>query len=409
MSPPPALRCCGPALPALLSAALLAASAGPCLAKGRPMDPKPAGPVELRGAPIGDTATRVSVPLSAELSVVLDLPEHFWVQCPRHLPTPTSLDGDGVIVQYMNPRGGSVSMLYVGAVPVHPAMDPGEAFAARAARTASDFAVGLAAKYARVDWALTTSPVAVAAATIKVDGKKTPGWRTARYATHPAVAYGGPESVFAGECLFFSVEAAERLVYVALDAKGGGTTLDAATARISVKPTRGVNPSGRRVQLNDLAVAQDPARFPVRLIGFTAAPGFVVTPEVVALTGEWLYAEDRLDEAGRTTARLRIRQRPAEAGRPAAADLEEERALWAEAERGPVETIDLSVRGHVAPLFAHPAPADGASARAHTAIVRLDDQTLFLTWTTLGDAAQVARDHDAFVALLRSMDLAVRW
>lgn len=379
-------------------------------AKGSKAEPKGGGaPVPLKGASISDRPTAVSVPLGAELCVVVGLPEHFWVQCPRHLPVPTTLAGDGTIVQYMNPRGGSVSMLYVGAVPLHPALE-GEALEARAARTALDFAVGLPQAYARVDWTVTSVPVRLSAAEVKVDGKKTPAWRSARYASHPAGGYGGPRSEFSGECVLFAVPAAERLVYVALDAKDGGTTLDRALERLSVKPLRAANPTGRRVQLNDLAESQAaPGRYPVRLIAYDGPAGFQLTPALLALEGEWVFAEDRVDAEGRTTGRLRFRQQAADPARSQAGDLEAERSLWSEGERGAVEEVDLAVRGHKALLFSRPAPADGPSARAHTAVLRLDDLLLTIDWVTLGDAALVSRDHDAFAAMLRSLELAVRW
>src|SRR5687768_8182684 len=101
--------------------AALLATGDDASAKGGPPRPRRAGGRdEPIGAPIRDVATRLSVPLDDDRSFVIGLPPRFWVQCPRVLPTRTSLDGDGVIAQYLNLRGGTVSMLYVGAVPVSP-------------------------------------------------------------------------------------------------------------------------------------------------------------------------------------------------------------------------------------------------------------------------------------------------
>lgn len=397
--------------PVLLAAAL-AARPTAVSAKGARPDPKggapkAAGPVELRGLPIRDLPTTVSVPVSADLSLVLPLTERFWVQCPRHLPVPTSLDGQGLIVQYMNPRGGSVTMLYAGSVPLGPALD-GDAPDARASRAAADFAAMLAQKYARVDWTLTSAPVTLAPATLKVDGKKVPGWRTARYTSKPR-EFAGPDSVFVGECVLLHPEGTDVLVYVALDAKAGGTTLDKAIERMAFKPTRGLFPAGRRLQLNDIALAEG-GRFPVRLMAFDLPAGFAPTPALAALTGEWVYVEERLPAAGGASdAVLRIEQRTADPAQSVEQDAATEHAIWPEADRTALEAVDLSVRGHKAYLFSHGSPADGPAAHAHTAVLRLDDQWLTLTWVCRGGAEQAAQDRLLFVALLRSIEMAVRW
>jgi hypothetical protein len=309
---------------------------------------------------------------------VLGLPERFWVQAPINT-VPTSLDGDGVIVQYINFRGGSVSMLYAGVVPLSAGDGPREQ---RASDTALDFAATLGDKYQRVDWSIFSGPVAVAPAPLKVDGVKVAAWRSKKYSTRPAAAYGGPTSVFTGELLMFHPPGSDKLAYVALDFKGGGTTLDKAIEHLSLKKTREVNPKGRRVQLLDLKEsANDPSRFPVRLVAFDMPAGFVVTPDVLKLTGEWVYVEDRLDATGRRDAVLRIQQRPADGTKPLTQDRDDERAFYREearpGERGPArgEGRDgLALRAPVAARRRGHARAHGrAAARRHDAAPHLDD------------------------------------
>ena len=378
----------------------------PALARGGKEKPG-AGPM---GGTIRDSATTLSVPLDDTLSLVVGLPERFWVQCPRILPVPTSLAGRGLIAQYMNARGGSVSMLYIGCVPLSPAVD-GLTLEQRAQNAASDFAVGLAKAYGGVDWELFSGPVAVAPAHVKVDAKKVAGWRTKRYSSRPK-DYGGPDSVFSGECMLFvppgQPAGAEQLAYLALDAKQGGTTLDKVLEQLSVKPTRHVNPKGRRAQLIDLFESADAGRFPVRQIAFDLPAGFALTPAVFATRGEWVYIEERLGADGRPNARLQIRQRLTDRASAPLADATQERGNHTAATLGPVEEVALAVPGKLGYVFSHASTDVGASA-ASTAVVRVDDMTLLLTWTTLGDGAAGPRDHAALLGLVKSLDYAVRW
>jgi len=412
--PPPPLRpapglasLAGLCLGLVVAIALLAGA--PCAsAKGGPPRPPGAGlrddPV---GSPLRESPTTVSVPLTDDTSLVLGLPERFWVQTPRINTVPTSLEGDGTIVQYLNHRGGTVSMLYAGVVPLSAGEGPLET---RAANTALDFAATLADKYARVDWSIFSGPVAVAPVALKIDGVKVAAWRSKRYSTRPAAAYGGPTSVFTGECLLLHPPGLEKLVYVALDFKGGGTTLDKATERLAFRKTREVNPKARRVQLIDLKEsANDPSRFPVRLFAFDMPAGFVITPEVLKLTGEWVYVEERLDAVGRRDAVLRIQQRPADTTKPVTQDRDDEMAFYRAEERGPATEVPLATKGQVAWVFAHPSVRDSADVRAMTAVLRLDDMTLLLTWATFGDPTAVERDRAAFVALLQTLEQTVRW
>lgn len=393
---------------ALVLAVLLSALlAGLVEARGGGAGPRAAPREEPMGAPIRESPTSIAVPIDDQRSVVLSLPERFWVQCPRYLYVPTSLAGDGTIAQYMNARGGTVSVLYLGVVPF-PRPAESETSDARVPKAVRDFAAGLPSAYKRVDWEITTGPVEFAAAQVAVDGRKVPGWRSKKYGSRPAGEYGGPRSVFSGECLLFA-PTPDRLVYVALDAKGGGTTLDKATEAVSVRPTRDAAPAPRRVQLNDMAEALDPSRFPVRQIAFDVPAGFTLTRPLLSLSPEWVWAEARLDATGKPDAILRIRQSPADDTRSVEDDLAAERAVWKEGERGPAEAVETSVKGRVAWVFSHPSPRDSPTARAHDAVLRIDDLTVILSWISFGDAAAVERDRAAFVSLVRSLDHAIRW
>jgi hypothetical protein len=403
---PPASSSTG-RLVASLTLGMLALGA---LASDRSASARGGGQKNPVGETIRDAATTVSVPLNDTLSLVVGLPERFWVQCPRVLPVPTSLAGRGLIVQYMNARAGSTSMLYLGVVPLPPAVD-GLTLEQRTQNGASDFAVGLAKAYDAVDWELFSGPVAVAPANIKVDGKKTPAWRTKRYSTRPK-DYGGPDSVFTCECVMFvplgQAAGAEQLVYVALDAKAGGTTLEKVIEQLSVKPTRLAHPAARRLQLNDLFASAEADRFPVRQISFDLPAGFAPTLAMFALKGEWVYVEEHLDAEGRPDARLEIRQRLADKGSPPTADAEKERSNLSKEGMGAIEEVPLAVAGQKGLAFSHAPTLEGAKA-ASTAVVRVDDMTLILTLSTLTDAAAAPADHAKLVTLLKSLDYAVRW
>src|SRR5438105_5047911 len=110
----------GPALVrrrAAVALAFLAGAAGAGRAEGDGGRKSPR-PVSLREARIGDRPTRVSVPVSADVSLVMGLPEHFWIQCPRNVQAvATSLDGDGLVLQYIEEiaKGGTHALLYLGA------------------------------------------------------------------------------------------------------------------------------------------------------------------------------------------------------------------------------------------------------------------------------------------------------
>jgi hypothetical protein len=394
------------AVAGLLVLGALAAGPGVAAAKGARAERKPAAPLDLRTAPIPDRPTVLPVALTAERSLVLTLPAGFWMRCPRHLPVPNALAGEGVIVQYLNARGGSVSMLYVGSVPLLAGAEA-EPVEARAKRTASAFAADLVRHYARVDWSLAGGAPALEPATIKVNGRKTAAWRTARYRTQP-LAYAGPESVFTGECVVFRPEGADVLAYVALDFKAGGTTLDAVLARVDVRSPQEVAAAGRRLQLNDDAQGADPARFAVRLLAFDLPAGFAPTASVYGEKGDWVYVEQRLGAAGAPVAVLRIDQRLVDPERTLRQDCDDERAARSADPEVPCEEVPLATRGHVALLFAHAAAGPDAGVRAHTAVWRLDDLLLSVTWTSR-DAAGVEQDRAALVALLRTVEMAVRW
>ena len=69
----------------LVAPALLLSAASLLLAAAKGV----AGPAGLKGAPIADQATRVSVPVAGDLFLSVGLPPHFWLQCPRNSRFPT--------------------------------------------------------------------------------------------------------------------------------------------------------------------------------------------------------------------------------------------------------------------------------------------------------------------------------
>lgn len=379
-------------------------------------EPPRTGPVNLRGGAIRNVPTVVSFPLGGERSLVLALPESYWVQCPRYLPVPTCLAGKGMILQYMLPRGGSPSLFYVGVEPLE--RREGESDKARLERGARAFVDTLAAKYRAVEFLLTSPGVPLAPESLRVGGKKVPAWRAGPYATKPAGEYGGPRSVFSGTCVLFQPEGLDVLVYLALDAKSGGTTLERALADVSIQPTVAVNKTGRAVQLNDLFEGE-PGRFPVRLCSFDLPSGFVVAPSVVELEGEWVYAEDRLDAAGAVTASWRMRQLPADREADPLEDGKDLRSGTDERGATPLRTIPLATPRVNAYAFTHTVEEGGRTGRGHTAVLRWDDLQLICAWVTWGvgpridpdgaDKERCAADALAFDRLLGGMHVAVRW
>lgn len=366
-------------------------------------------PVSLQGRAIPDQETTVSVGLDADFSLVLPLPARFWHMAPRHSPHfATSLAGNGLILQYLNAIGGSVSMLYVGAVPL-PGADPQEPATDRVARAAAGFARDLGTAYGRVGWTITSGAVTLSPVTLRLMGRSVQGYRSQEYVSRPN-DYQGPESVFRGACVLFQPPGLDVLCYAALDYKDGGTRLDVAIQKMDVKMTRGLFPKGRRLQLNDLVESAE-GRYPVRLLAFDLPPRFVPTPAIGTLKGTFVYAEDRLpDGSGWPDATLRIEGRTLDRGTTVRAFAEGRRAaLSGGGTAAPLEEVPLAVEGHVAYVFVHPAAHEPAGTNAHTAILLLDDQVLTLTWVTRGNAALLAADHDALVKLLKGLSMAVRW
>jgi hypothetical protein len=389
---------------ALVGACLLAWVPGSATAEEGARVP---GVVNLRGGKIRNVATTVSVPLTAEKSLVLALHEGFWVQCPRYLTVPTSLAGFGLIVQFLNARGGSPALLYVGSVPLAAATE-GEAPAARLERAVRAFVADLNVKYGGVDFEILSGPVTVAPATIKVSGKKTSVWRTARYETRPSVPYGGPESVLVGECILFQPEGTDVLAYVALDSKSGGSTLDRAIPGLAVVETTRVNPAGRFVQLNDITEGAE-GRFPVRLLSYESPAGFVVAPSVRSLLQGTVYAEDRLDAKGAVTASHRIEQDPADDAKTPAEEAAMVGASYLGKDGTPLKQVALGTPGTFAWTFSYPSEVSGRACTVRAAVFRFDDQRVTFSWFTFGDAAQAEKDAAAFDRLLAGLEMAVRW
>jgi hypothetical protein len=375
----------------------------PLAAAGPPADDR--GP-DLQRAKIRDVPTWVSVPLPGEKSLVVGLPDRFWIQCPRHSSYPTSLDGDGLVLGYHNSMGGTVSLCYVGALTLPEPMAP-EKIEVRAENAAKDFAADLKAKYARVEFALKDAKVNVEKATVLLGGKKAPAWRTSRHMTVPSGPFSGPDANFGGEGVLFVPPGTESLVYLFLTAKSGGTTLDRVLGDVSVKPTADVAKTPRVVQWNEISHASD-GRMPVRFVSHESPPGFAPTLAVVRMTTEFAYAEDRVDEKGAVTGTLRFEQRDVPPTMSLAAVAEEERQSHAWGK--PTEAVDvpLATEGARARVFGFTGSAAGRDYAARAAVFLLGDKVVRLTWTTFGDAGLAASDAYALDRLLKSMQVATR-
>src|SRR5204863_5541355 len=151
------------------------------------------------------------------------------VQCPRNSRFPTSLAGDGVIVQYITnlAAGGTHGLLYVGAVE----FPGGKAVAGspeEVEKAAKEFLGDLKSKYERVDIGLVTDParITVEKTALRIDGKRVPAWRTSRYATKVTGPVSGPSPAFQAEAVVFSPPGADSLAYVVMDGKLAAPPLD---------------------------------------------------------------------------------------------------------------------------------------------------------------------------------------
>ena len=378
---------------------------GSAIARADAPAPDSAGP-NLGTAKIQDVATWVSVPLSSEKSLALALPDRFWIQCPRHSSVPTSLDGDGLVLQYMNARGGSHSLIYVGSVPL-PRSVPGEKPEVRLDHAAAEFVGSLREKYARVDFHLREYHVASARSTVVLGGKKVAAVATAKYVTPPAVAVSGPDSTLTGECVVFVPEGIDRLVYVAVNSKAGGTSLDRVTAAMTLEKTADLALRPRVVQLNDIANGRDD-RYPVRLVSYDSPPGFAPTIEVVRMVDELVYAEDRRDAAGVVTGTLRFDQHDVGVTDGLGATTEEARKTVAWGKPSAAVDVALATEGVRAKVFRFVGQVAGRDYVARRAIAMLDDKALEITWSTFSDAALEERDAKAFDRMLSTMRLATR-
>jgi hypothetical protein len=385
--------------------AVLASLAGGSVARGD----EPAKP-SLRQSWLTDLPTTISVPLENDTSFVVGLPAHLWIQCPRNGPGPTTFDGDGLVLQdIIDMRSGnSHSLAYVGAVAL-PRPARGEAFEERFDRFAQFFVADLGKKYARVEFSLATAPgdVKLERTELTIDGKPTAAWRTSRYKTKPTGFANKPNEFLTGEAAFVGDEASNSFLYLVSDSKMGSLNLDQLLTGLSVRKSAAANPTGRRVQLLDIAAGAD-ANYPVRLAFYESPPGFVPTFATIRTREELVYAEDRLDEKARVTASWRIAHRDHVAAKPLAAEAEKERAARGGKGASAPKAVDLGTTGAQALVFSYKTTVGDRAGTASTAVVEFDDKIWSMTWTTFGDEAAVKADQAALEALLHGMQLATR-
>lgn len=396
--------------PWLWAAWVVAASLVLDLAAARDGWSRGAGPPAGRapmGPPIRDVATRLSVPVSADTSLVVSGPAHFWVECPRWLPVATALQGQGLIAQHVNPTGGTWALIYIGSVPLGAAYED-DGPDARAARAAADFVTALAPAYEKVNFRLVGGPVAVKQGTHKIRGKKQTVWRAGPYATQPGgEGVRGPDAPFAGECLLFQPAGTEVLAYVVLDVKLGAATFGEVLAGLDVLPTRLVHPQGGPVQLNNLFEAGD-GSYPVRLLAYDRPPGFAFVQTAEDAGGRLVYGEERLDERGVVTATHRLRQEDADRSRSLAEEAEACRSYLGRGEAGPMREVALGSARAAAYVFEHAGHIAATEGKAISAVFRHEDKLLTFTWTTRDDPALVKADAAAFAKLLATLQLSVR-
>jgi hypothetical protein len=388
----------------ILTALLLAlGTPAPSWARGGGPAPNAAPP----GAAIRDVATRLSTPVSADHSLVVTAPAHFWVECPRWLPVATALQGQGLTAQHVSPTGGTHALLYVGSVPL------GAAYAddgpdARAERAASDFLTALPAAYERMNFRLTNGPVPAKRGTHKLGGRKQTVWRGGPYATQPAgEGVRGPDAPFSGECLLFRPVGTEVLAYVVFDVKLGAATFAQVLEGLAVVPTRQVHPQGGPVQLNNLFEAHD-GSYPVRLLAYDRPPGFAFAQTAEDASGRLVYGEERFDERGEVSATHRLRQEDTDRARSLAEEAEGVRSHVGRGEAGALREVALGSARAAAFVFEHPGSLAGKDGRAFSAVFRHEDKLLTFTWTTRDEPALVKQDAALFERLVASIQVSVR-
>ena len=371
---------------------------------------EPQAKANLRESWLTDLPTTISVPLANDTSLVVGLPAHLWIQCPRNTAGVTTFDGDGIVLQDIIDMGSgnSHSLAYIGAVAL-PKPGRGEAFEERFDRFAQFFVTELAKKYARVDFALAIAADAVKLerTEVTVDGKPIAAWRTSKHPTNPAGYANKPGSIMTGEAAFVGDEASNSFLYIVSDSKMMSLTLDQLLASLSIRKTSAANTAGRRVQLIDVSEGLG-ANYPVRLAFYDGPAGFVPTLATVRLREQLVYGEDRLDEKGRVTATWRIAHRDHAATKSLASEAEKERAARGGKSPTAVKAIDLGTTGAQALVFSGKVPVGERTGVATTAVLEFDDKIWSMTWTTFGDDALVKADQAAFEALLHGMQLATR-
>lgn len=368
-----------------------------------------AGPAGLRGAAIADQPTRLCVPMAEDLVLGLSLPAHFWVQCPRNSAVPTSLAGDGVIAQFVPAlvKAGTHGLLYLGAVE----LAGGKAAASSpeaVERAARDFVVGLRDAYARVEIGLVTDParVTLEKATVRVDRRTVPAWRTSRYATRVTGPVSGPSPAFEAQALLFAPPGGDTLAYVVMDGKLSAPSLDRVLeGGLSLGRPAALLADPARAQLIDLSVGALEG-FPVRLAAFAVPAGFGPTRLLMRVREEFVWTADRRDDAGTTTGAIKVQHRDS-MGRGLEKEADSERATMRIDPAAPRRSVDLATPGARAVVFAYQETVGERRAAVRTAVLELEDKVWTISLWSYDPAAAKA-DAAAFDALLASLQLAVR-
>ena len=373
--------------------------------------PAPAGAVNLLGLKLDDQPIMVSVPVSKDSSLVIDLPEHYWVHCLPHAGRPAALDGDGAILQYcpLVDSVGFTSLVYVGVIPL-PEVKGGELLTDRVLRGETAFVADLRAKYARNNITLLTDveKIKLIKSPLKLGGKGTAAARTSVYNTKlVGEVTNRPAEMYTGECVFLNVPGTETLVYIAVDTSKGGTSLEKVVLNLSIGKTGAATKASSVRKLLDSSQPVANA-YPYRHLWFECPPGFV--PNWPARDVDRIsWAEDRRDAmGGEVGASLRLDTRLPGQVSTIEEEAEIQRKLYSVDDAVKPRRVDLATKGVYAVLYAYKTKLDDKDCGASTAVFRFDDEIWILSWYTFGDDARIKLDQLVFDKLLGSMHLARR-
>ena len=388
-------------LPAVLPLiGLLAASAS--VEGGGPA--KPDGRVNLRDAKIDEKPLCVPVRISSDSSLVVSLPERFWIRSSPGAARRFSLAGEGVVIGYIVSMADwlNSSDIFIGSVPLPESKD-GEKADERVDRGIAEFVSTLGEKYKHMEIQLFTDVARIKwkKTTVMIDGRKAAAARTTVYNTKQNAV----EIMRTGEGVLFSVAGTGHLTYIIVDTVKGSTSLDKVIESLSVEKTIGCRKKPRvsKFILTSRAVPSNITHYTTYEDPICFVPNY--TDEI---REDCIWAEDRFDDLGKLTGSYRLRSRE----RGEVSTLEEEGTLQMkllEVENpGVPKKVGLATVGVEALVYSYTAKVGDEEAATSTAVFRFNEQIWTITWRTLGDESHVKFDRIALERLLNGMQLAIR-